>query len=374
MGIKTIMDRLMFRKPLNEKGSVTVLLAVSITVLMAFSAVAIDVGRIALQKQSLQNALDAACLAGALELPANTALAQEKAMICFETNGYSRDDIQSVQFFNANRQIRLTAAEAVDYTFANVFGSGSGKTVNVAAAAEIGSVFDPYDYALFSGSAIDLLQFRGKNNITGDVHSNYSIKNDATVIGSVTAVNNIDPKITATGAKVEGVPVLSMPDLSDVVENATVLDKNTLINVYGATYAENKDEYSMSSAQLNNMLSLHQTVFVNGNLTVNGSGVDSTGNVIITGNITYNGSDVSMGDSASVCLFTLNGDIIFNGGSGDVRGILYAPEGEIRLNGNGGIIYGSIIADMVTSDGGVNIIYDSQVVKSLPLTITRLVE
>jgi len=374
MGMKTVMDKFMLRGLANEKGSATILLAVSLTVLMAFSAVAIDVGRIALQKQSLQNALDAACLAGVLDLPANTALSQERAMICFEANGYSRDNIQSIQFLNANRQIRLTAAESVDYTFANVFDSGSGKTVNVAAAAEIGSVFDPYDYALFSGSEIDLLQFRGKNNITGDVHSNYSIKNDATVIGSVTAVNNIDPKITASGSKTEGVPLITMPDLSDMVGNATVLDKNTLINVYGATYAENKDEYSMSSTQLNNMLSLHQTVFINGNLTVNGSGVDSTGNIIITGDITFNGSDVNMGDSASVCLFTLNGDITFNGGSGNVRGILYAPEGEIRLNGNSGLIYGSIIADIVTSDGGVTIIYDSQVVKGLPLTITRLVE
>lgn len=364
----------MLRGLANEKGSVSILLAISITVLMAFSAVAIDVGRIALQKQLLQNALDSACLAGALNLPANTVTAQEQAMLCFEANGYSRDDIQSIQFLNANRRIRLTASESVDYTFANVFNSGNSKTVNVAAAAEVGSVFDPYDYALFSASEIDLLQFRGQNNITGDIHSNNSIKNDATVIGSVTAVNNIDPKITATGTKTEGVPVLSMPDLSDVVENATILDQNTLINVFGATYAANKDEYAMSAGQLNNMLSSYHTVFINGNLTVNGSGIDSTGNIIITGDITFNGSDVSMGDLASVCLFTLNGDITFNGGNGNIRGILYAPNGEIRLNGSGGIIYGSVIADIVASDGGVTIVYDSQVTKGLPPTITRLVE
>jgi len=369
------MGKLMLSVLLKEKGSVTILMAITITVLMGFSAVAVDVGRIALERQSLQNALDAACLAGVNDLPGNTVTAQEQALLCFEQNGYPREDIQNIEFLNANKQIRLTARESVDYTFANVFNNGSSKTVNVAAAAETTNVFEPYDYALFSGSDMDLLQFKGQNIITGDVHANNSIKNDAQVYGSVTAVNNIDCKITATGTKTEGVPAISMPDISHVVRRATVIDQYTLVNVFGATYTSNKDEYAMSAGQLNNLLSAYPTtIMIDGNLTINGSGVNSCGNLIVTGDITFNGGDVSMGDSSSVCLFSLNGNITFNGGDGNVRGILYAPSGTITMNGGNGIFYGSIIANVVASNGGINIVYDPQVNDSLPLTISRLVE
>lgn len=358
----------------NEQGSVSIIVAISITVLMAFSAIVIDVGRVALEKQALQNALDAASLAGAQELPHNTSIARQMAVAYFVENGFSEASIQRIDFFNSNKEISITAAQPVEYTFAKIFGDGDNKMVTVSACAQSSSVFDPFNYTLFSGSGMDLLQFKGNNIIVGNVHSNNSIKNAAEVTGVVTAVNTIDTKVYASGGKIPGSSFVDMPDFSDVTDLATTMDQSSLINIYGATYSSNKNQYTMSEGQLNTLLTMYPIVLIDGNLTINGSGINSTGSIITTGEMVFNGGNVNMNTSNSVCFYSMNGNITFNGGNGNVNGILYAPTGTVRLNGSSGVFYGSIVGDLVTCDGGINLAYDAQVAQSVPLTITRLVE
>ena len=368
------MSGFMFGRLSNERGSVSILVAISITVLMAFTAIVIDVGRIALEKQDLQNALDAATLAGALELPDNTTAARQMAIAYFIQNGFPATAIQQINILNLNKTIRITASQPVEYTFAKIFESGDNTTISVSASAQISSVFEAFKYTLFSASEMDLLQFRGNNIITGNVHSNNSIKNAAEVTGVVTAVSTIDSRVSATGGKIPGSPVVEMPDFEDITDLATTIDKNTLISMFGAVYTENKNEYTISDAQLDSLLSMYPIVLINGNLAVNGSGIHSTGSIMTTGDMVFNGSNVNMDASDSVCFYTMNGNITFNGGNGNVNGILYAPGGTITLNGSGGIFYGSIVADTVTCDGGITLTYNEKTAQSLPLTITRLVE
>lgn len=368
------MKGFLFRKLKKERGSISIIAAISITVLMAFSAIVIDVGRVALEKQALQNALDAASLAGAKELPDNLPAAREMAISFFVQNGFSSAAIQNIDFSNSNKRIKITASQPVEYTFAKIFENGDNTTVTVSASAQISSVFDPFKYTLFSGSGIDLLQFKGSNIITGNVHSNNSIKNAAEVSGIVTAVNTIDARVSASGGKIEGAAFVDMPDFTDVLNLASSLDPNTLINVFGASYDTNKSMYTLSDTQLNDLLSSYPIASINGNLTVNGSGINATGSIMTTGNVVFNGGNVNMGISDSVCFYSINGSITLNGGNGNVNGILYAPKGTVALNGSGGVFYGSIVGDLVTCDGGINLTYNQQVAGSLPLTITRLVE
>ncbi|MHC1721574.1 MAG: Tad domain-containing protein [Aminipila sp.] len=358
----------------QEQGSVSIIVAISMAVLMAFSAIVIDLGRVALEKQALQNALDAACLAGAKELPDNISTARQMAVTYFEQNGFSEADIQQIEFLNSNKQIRISADQPVEYTFAKIFQSNDNTIVSVSAAAQASSVFDPFKYTLFSGSEMDLLQFKGQNIINGNVHSNNSIKNAATVTGVVTAVNTIDAKVYASGGKIEDSSYVHMPDFSDVINLATTINQSTLINVFGASYKDGSNEYTMSDGQINNLLSMYPTVLINGNLAVNGSGINTTGSIITTGDMVFNGGNVNMNTSSSVCFYSANGNITFNGGNGNVNGILYAPSGTIRLNGSSGVFYGCVVGDLVTCDGGINLSYNSQVAQSIPLTITRLVE
>lgn len=369
-------------KMFNERGSVAVIAALCMTVLMGFSAIVVDYGRLILEKQSLQNAVDAACLAGAQELPGATAVAQSSAQTYFTSNGFSTADIDAIQFENANKRIRMTASKTVEYTFAKILSDQEQATVQVTAAAEISSIFGPYDYALFSGSQIDLLQFTGQNAVVGDVHSNDSIKNKADIIGNVTAVGVISADIKATGSgdRIEGYTVLDMPDHTKLTQNATALSLATL-TYFGATYTVKNGvyTYALDIGQLNAILHDYPLAYIDGNVTIatnpgQYSEIIMSGGVIASGNIVYNGSQVSMDGQKSLCLCSTFGNIEFNGGDADICGIVYAPNGTVTLNGTGGKIYGSVIADIIDSNGGMNVVYDSAADDHIPETEIRLVD
>lgn len=355
----------------NEKGAATVVVALLLVVVAGFSAIVVDYGNMAGQRRSLQNAVDAASLAAAQSLPFDTADADSLAEEYMDINGGYLD--LDVTYSNNNTKVTVSASRRVDYIFARVLFSESGTEVSARAAAEITSVFGPFDYALFSGSEIDLLQFTGTNYISGDVHANYNIKNSATVDGTVTAVGTIDGKITATGGKVPGTDVLALPDFSNVVDLAKVMNSTALLAA-GAEYK--KGTYTMSPDELNALLAAESgdPIFIDGNLEINGTGVAGTGCIIVTGNITFNGGDVDMDSNDAVCLASLHGDITFNGGDGDVTGILFAPEGTVTMNGKSGVLKGSIIAEVIDSNGGLTIYFDSKAQNSVPLTEIHLIE
>ena len=255
---------------------------------------------------------------------------------------------------------------------ARAFVNDDGMTVAAQASAIITNVFGPYDYALFSGSEIDLLQFTGQNYINGNVHSNNSVKDSARIDGIVTAAGTIDGKIQAT-TKIPEYNNLAMPDFSKLKNTAAQIDQATLLS-YGATYKNGA--YIMSPDILNALLANfpNKTVYIDGDVTINGSGVCSTGNLITSGDITFNGSGVDMNSGNGLCLATLTGDISFDGGGGDFNGILFAPKGIIGFNGKIDVIKGSVIANSVKGNGGLTIYYNGDVKASLPDTEIMLVE
>ncbi|HCP15800.1 MAG TPA: hypothetical protein DIT32_08650 [Peptococcaceae bacterium] len=371
-----------FSRCFNEKGSVAVIVALTMTVLMGFSAIVVDFGRVALTKQSMQNALDAACLAGAQELPGSTALAQSSAQSYFTKNGFLAEDIDSIQFENANKRIRITGSKDVEYTFAKILSGQELVTVHTSAAAEISSIFGPYDYALFSGSQIDLLQFTGQNTVLGDVHSNDSIKNKADITGNVTAVGEISADIKASGSgdRIEGYSLLEMPDISKLTQNAAILN-TAAMTAYGAvvTLKQGVYEYSVDIGQLNTILHDQPLIYIDGELIISSkpglySEISTSGGIITSGNTTYNGSQVSIDGLKSLCLCSTGGDITFNGGSADIRGIVFAPNGTVTLDGRGGILNGRVIANIINSNGGLNVHYDAASDDSLPDTEIRLID
>lgn len=355
----------------NERGSVAVIVALLMVVLVGFSALVIDYGDMASHKRLLQNAVDAACLAAAASLPADTQAAEAAAAQYLDANAPGAV-LMSVDYYNGNKKVTVTASLDVYYNFARVIVSDESRTITAKAAAVITNVLGPNDYALFSGSEIDLLQFTGQNYINGDVHANYNIKNIATVDGTVTAAGIIDGKITAT-QKVPYYHVLNMPDFSSVADMATALDASTLLS-YGADF--DGTTYTMSPSQLNTMLAAYpqETVFINGNLTICGSGVCATGCIIVSGDLEFNGSGVDMGAYDAVALCSLSGNITFNGGGGVFNGILFAGAGEIRFNGRSDVVCGSVIGDTIRGNGGLNIYYNEDSKNCIPNTKIMLVE
>jgi hypothetical protein len=117
-----------------------------------------------------------------------------------------------------------------------------------------------------------------------------------------------------------------------------------------------------------------ETVLIDGSLTINGSGVCTSGCIIVTDDLEFNGSGVNMGISDAVALCSLNGNITFNGGGGLFRGVIYAGAGEILFDGKIDTIIGSVIGDTIRGNGGLHIYYDKDADQCIPNTETMLVE
>jgi len=123
----------------NKDGVALVMMALMITVFLGFSALAVDVGSVAYTKVRLQNAADAASLAGARDLP-NTSVAEGTAMDYAELNGVEHGVEQTVVLPDAgyngdSKKIRVVCKRTVPYTFAKVLGL-TDTVVEASAVAE----------------------------------------------------------------------------------------------------------------------------------------------------------------------------------------------------------------------------------------------
>lgn len=113
----------------SEDGSVTILVALSMTVLMGFAALSVDIGMLYNQKREVQNAADAAALAGAMSLP-NAVLAKSVAKSAAEKNLLQDTALDTISYsvvpvtpFDGNKtEIEVTVTRKVKTIFAQVLG------------------------------------------------------------------------------------------------------------------------------------------------------------------------------------------------------------------------------------------------------------
>jgi len=112
----------------EEHGQALVFFVGIFAILLAIMAFVVDVGSVYVEKAKLQNAVDAAALAGAYDLPKGTD-ATSSADAYFDSNGYT--DIVPIIAPDAD-SVTVTATKRVDYSFAHVVGLNSA---NVTASA-----------------------------------------------------------------------------------------------------------------------------------------------------------------------------------------------------------------------------------------------
>lgn len=106
----------------NEDGQALVLVALLMVVLMGFAALVIDVGMMHLTKSQMQNAADAAALAGAQDLPtAGTATSVAKDIA--EKNGAEKAKTTvTTPYKGDSNKIEVVCTKNVQYSFARVLG------------------------------------------------------------------------------------------------------------------------------------------------------------------------------------------------------------------------------------------------------------
>jgi len=127
----------------QEFGQGLVLAALAMVVILGFAAMAIDVGLFLHERRELQNAADAAALAGVQELPYSSAEAEARAQEWAVNNGVNlaEGELEAIQVtttYAANDTITVRVQRDVSYIFARVLGFTSD-TMRADATARVGS-------------------------------------------------------------------------------------------------------------------------------------------------------------------------------------------------------------------------------------------
>ncbi|MDP4094133.1 MAG: Tad domain-containing protein [Bacillota bacterium] len=347
----------------NNKGSTLIIFTFILTILLSFSAVAVDAGNTMVEKEKLQNAIDSAALAAAIELP-DDQKAADVAYHYLELNGYTKDDVE-ISFDNDNSKISLNGKKTIPMYFAKILGIKT-TTAHTFAAASLDRIGGAFNYVLFSGNPNTALTINGSYTyISGSVHSNFYFNlngSDNTITGSAEAVKtlSVNGSNVHIGTRVQNAPFVQMPDFSETIKAQA--------QQYGQIYNGNK---IFDGGNIN----VDTPIYVNGDVIINGSHFTGKGSILATGNIIFNGSNLNQSTDDAVCFYSQKGDITVNGSDAVLDGILYAPKGNITFNGLNQTIYGRAVAGTVQFNGnGLKVIGGTEELESLPSYGVKLIE
>lgn len=353
-----------------------VLIAVLLSALLGFSALAVDTSILYMQDTQLQTAVDAGVLAGATALP-DTNAARNLCTQYILDNCEDASNI-SVSFEGSNMVITASAELSSPALFSQIFGTTSlDGYAGASAQKSRKSLGGPFDYRLFSGKAGHQLTLGGRFYIDGDIHSNGSVSispSDGTVTGAVEGCTTVyvNQWTAEAGSQVPGAPFINMVDFSSVVEN--VLPSNYSTTLSASTINSEwrfqnfvGDIYVNGSISISNRCTITGNMYVNGSITINGgspvcvlngslyatgdinfnNSVQVNGSVFAGGNINFRGGMAQVNGSSQVCVYSQNGNIDISTAGSEAHGIIYAPKGSVSIAGGNTTFYGSIIGNTI---------------------------
>lgn len=171
----------------NEDGQTMILVALMMAILLGFSALTIDGGRLYIAKSKMQKAADAAALAGAQDLP-NTSTAINTAVDFAEENEVLSSNTVVVTPYDSNtKKIRVQCSTPVQFTFGKVF-----KLMGLTEESTDVSAYAVAQKASWEGEALPFLNVGDYMNDDGTLNSlniwnkenagNFERINDYTVV------------------------------------------------------------------------------------------------------------------------------------------------------------------------------------------------
>jgi len=372
----------------EERGQALVLGALAMGALLAMSALAVDVGAFLAHQRRLQNAVDAAALAAARELPGSPTDAEAAAG---EYIGYGEYDHTQTIFeavtpgFDGDpRHVEVEITIRRPSIFGRVLGINTAD-IGVSAAAEVISSFGD-DYAIFSiaaGCGNPGVEISGGADVFhGIVHANSNVD-----VGGNDHV--FDPAVTYAC------------DFSDGGSNNTYVDGQwqvgerpvpsavapwtySAFQSWGCTYTFNNptNMKSVNSVWIDAQKTQLRPGLYCFNRDVTLIGDDITGNVTFAakGNITLSGSDWNLTPfhPSNIVMYSESStgptqiDASLSGGA--VTGIFYAPNGDIQVGGSGIVVVnGSLVAQNVAV-GGNGLSIDSGGLNPVDVPVVRLID
>jgi cytoskeletal protein CcmA (bactofilin family) len=310
-----------------------------VTVIAAGGALAVDVGTAYVFRERSEFVMEAAALAAAPHLP-NASAALSTARSIAQLNGLDPAKVQVLTPWNGDSaKLQVSYGDDRPTYLARTLGI-SLLRINTRAVAKRGSPA-VFDYAIFSGSTFELLDFSGMTlTVNGSVHANENIRirgARVTVSGALEAAGVVDVRGSdcTAGAMVNYAPVIPMP----VYNNAELRDMCS-IRFSGAQH------WSGITVNING------NVFVDGDLKLSGVTITGKGMLMVTGNIELAGTSLRYANpSADGLALYGQKDIKVTGTNFTADGILYAPNGKIYSHGSSLTVNGSIVGNIVDFSG-----------------------
>ncbi len=324
-----------------RRGQSLVIVLLILPLLIGVAALAVSVATWYNAQARLQNAVDAAALAGAQAVSQGDVNAPGNQASWVTRNDPSAQDVSVALLPHTPFTVQAQATVMVSGTFAALFGEW---TVPVTATARASyGPYGPFVYAVFqaaSGTTDAPLTFNGDDDITpygntlsaANVHSNDGVilNGNVTIQGACTAAGSITNNGSATCT--QGlVPHSSLLPLPTWTSQALTQQATT-------TYGTPNNPTGLT---VNGATTVSGNWLVYGSVTLNGD-ITGPGSVTaIGGSITVNGSDVSGGSNGlGVCLAALPAandptpGVTLNG-SVRVTRIVYGPAGQyVVLDGS----------------------------------------
>ena len=354
----------------KEKGSVSVIVALSLVALVGMSAVAIDYGYLASEKRSFQNALDSAALAGVRELPDYYA-ARQTAINYMKYNGVddaeARVNSGEIVIYQSPDSMELTVKGTydVDYLFAVIFGNGDSTKVGALATAKrpTESFFADNDCALLALSETVPLTLSNMQIYLDDpIHSNYQVRlrdleGSFSKISACCGIDKPDwfhniAQSDPYAAKKE------LPDVNDLVDASIKPTDSEFaamgVNKIGNTYYLNSYDYT-GTHTYDRLIARYgdMPIYFPGDVVLENGNFNSTGTILAKGNVTIQNTNTTMLSSNSVCFVSAEGNINITNCQTNFHGIFFSPKGAVSLTNFSAEIKGAVIADQI------NIVYGS---------------
>lgn len=387
----------------DERGQSLLVFVLMLAVLLGAAGLAVDIGSAYATSSRLQSAVDAGALAGA------EASATGKSVSVPGIVGENDAGAHNIQFYcnpssctggtGQTVTVTVTAQDEAPGGFAALFGVRQFTVSNSASAAVVLS--DVFQYAVFQGdpNLQDTLTLTGNTTVNGDVHSNDNLDTSGndhiSGVGTASGQYTGNPKACTEGCS-GGSPLISMPIWTvSQLENwpgVTIVGSSQspvscTIRGSGGSSSETLDcgsqSYTITPGSLPNFL-IFGSLDISGSLTLDGSFITVDGPITVDGNVQASNNN---GGSDGLVLAALpsNGDSTGGGpsvtvsGTSTIEGTLYAPDGTVKLNGQGpgkaqgATITGSVIGYHITLMGTPAITYSPPMTGQLPDQLVALV-
>lgn len=207
------------------------------------------------------------------------------------------------------------------------------------AAQNTEDLFAPFYYTMFAGN--EETQFYLDTSITdikGDIHTNNKLRMSSSMLkvdGIASAVTEIQTSHPLDNEKPNSAKI-NMPDVDAILAKLDIGDY---------------DEYDEDLFFGTPNTVFNKSMIVHGELTIDGIEFQNKGHIIADSHITMQNTTNDLSNNAFIC--SKSGDITINGSVSTFHGIIFAPNGTVKINASIFNLKGRIIADKIIFNGSI---------------------